>query len=82
MHKEQTRFILDQFITHLTRIKTLSKQIRSRNCNIIKYSDPEYHHLWNELENSLSSALSYANDDIQFQLSLVPLRTEIIELRK
>lgn len=35
MHKEQTRFILDQFITHLSRIQTISKQIRSRNSNNI-----------------------------------------------
>ncbi len=44
--------------------------------------DPECYRLWNELEYSLSSALSYANDDIQFQLSLEPLRDEIFELRK
>ncbi len=35
MHKEQTRFILDQFITHLSRIRTISKQIRARNSNNI-----------------------------------------------
>jgi hypothetical protein len=35
MHKEQTRSILDQFITHLTRIRTISKQIRTRNSNSI-----------------------------------------------
>lgn len=46
------------------------------------YLDPECYHLWNELESSLSSALSYANDDIQFQLSLEPLRDEILELRR
>lgn len=44
--------------------------------------DPESYHLWNELDSSLSSALSYANDDIQFQLSLEPLRNEIFALRK
>jgi hypothetical protein len=33
MHKEQTNFILDQFITHLTRIRTISKQIRARDSN-------------------------------------------------
>jgi hypothetical protein len=81
MHKKQTRFIIDQFVTHLTRIRTISKQIRTRNTNNLN-SDPECYHLWNELESSLSSALSYANDDIQFQLSLEPLRNEIFELRK
>jgi len=81
MHKKQTRFIIDQFVTHLTRIRTISKQIRTRNTNTLN-SDPECYHLWNELESSLSSALSYANDDIQFQLSLEPLRNEIFELRK
>jgi hypothetical protein len=94
VHKEKTRFILDQF---LTRIRTLSKQIRSRYSNLIigkdfiykkqilqkkNFSDPECSHLWNELENSLSFALSYANDDRQFQSSLTPLRSEITELRK
>ncbi|CAF0899800.1 unnamed protein product [Rotaria sordida] len=80
MHKQQTRFIIDQFVTHLTRIRTISKQIRTRNTNTL--NDSECYHLWNELESSLSSALSYANDDIQFQLSLEPLRNEIFELRK
>ncbi|CAF2452013.1 unnamed protein product [Rotaria sp. Silwood2] len=80
MHKQQTRLIIDQFVTHLTRIRTISKQIRTRNTNTV--NDPEYYHLWNELESSLSSALAYANDDIQFQLSLEPLRNEIFELRK
>lgn len=76
MSKEQTCFILDKFITHLTRIKTLSKQIQIRNSN------SECYYLWNELEKSLSTALSYANHDLQLQLSLTPLRTEIFELRK
>ncbi|CAF0775272.1 unnamed protein product [Adineta steineri] len=80
IHKQQTRFIIDQFVTHLTRIRTISKQIRSRNTNIT--NDPECYHLWNELESSLSSALAYANDDIQLQLALEPLRNEILELRK
>lgn len=44
--------------------------------------DPECYRLWNDLESSLSSAISYANDDIQFQLSLEPLRNEIFELRR
>ncbi len=35
IHKQQTRFIIDQFVTHLTRIRTISKQIRSRNTNIV-----------------------------------------------
>jgi hypothetical protein len=74
MYKNRTNFI-----THLTHIQTISKQIRTRNS--IKL-DPECYHLWNELEKSLSSALSYANHDIQLQLSLKPLQTEIIELRK
>ncbi|CAF0932852.1 unnamed protein product [Rotaria sp. Silwood1] len=80
MHKQQTRSIIDQFVTHVTRIRNISKQIRTKNTNTV--NDPEYYHLWNELENSLSSALAYANDDIQFQLSLEPLRNEIFELRK
>jgi len=46
------------------------------------YLDPECYRLWNDLESSLASALAYANDDIQFQLSLEPLRNEIFELRK
>jgi predicted secreted Zn-dependent protease len=78
MYKNRTHFI-----THLTHIQTISKQIRTRNSNSINVKlDPECYHLWNELEKSLSSALSYANHDIQLQLSLKPLRTEIIELRK
>ncbi|CAF4221471.1 unnamed protein product [Rotaria sp. Silwood2] len=80
MHQEQKRFILDQFITYLIRIRTISKQIRAQNSNNV--NDPECYHLWNELENFLSLALSYANDKIQFQLSLIPLQSEIIELRK
>jgi len=35
MHKKQTRFIIDQFVTHLTRIRTISKQIRTRNTNTV-----------------------------------------------
>ncbi|UJR16476.1 hypothetical protein I4U23_003379 [Adineta vaga] len=80
MHKQQTRCIIDQFVTHLTRIRTISKQIRARITNNV--NDVECYHLWDELESSLSSALSYANDDIQFQLSLEPLRNEMFELRK
>ncbi|CAF3847531.1 unnamed protein product [Rotaria sordida] len=80
MHQQQKHCIIDQFITYLTRIRTISKQIRVRNSN--HANDPECYHLWNELENSVSSALSYANDNIQFQLSLISLRREIIELRK
>lgn len=95
MHKKQTRFIIDQFVTHLTRIRTISKQIRARNANTangkfpramfaisLLFVDPECYRLWNDLESSLSSAISYAHDDIQFQLSLEPLRNEIFELRK
>lgn len=33
MHKQQTRVIIDQFAAHLTRIRTISKQIRARNAN-------------------------------------------------
>ncbi|CAF3483817.1 unnamed protein product [Rotaria sp. Silwood1] len=80
MNQEQKRFIVDQLLTYLIRIKTISKQIRARNSNNI--IDSECYHLWNELENSLSSALLYVNDNIQFQLSLIPLQSEIIELRK
>ncbi|CAM4927822.1 unnamed protein product [Rotaria socialis] len=80
MHKQQTHFIIEQFVIHLTRIRTISKLIRARNTNTV--NDPECYRLWNELESSLSSALSYAKDDIQFQLSLEPLRNEIFELRK
>ncbi|CAF3939774.1 unnamed protein product [Rotaria magnacalcarata] len=80
MHQQQTRFIIEQFVFHLTRIRTISKLIRARNTNTV--NDPECYRLWNELESSLSSALSYAKDDIQFQLSLEPLRSEIFELRK
>lgn len=35
MHKKQTRLIIDQFVTHLTRIRTISKQIRTRNSNTV-----------------------------------------------
>ncbi|CAF0716854.1 unnamed protein product [Adineta steineri] len=77
MQKEQTRLVFDRFLTYLTRIQTISKQIRIQNFN-----DSESHYLWHELENSLSSAISYAKNDIQFQLSLAPLRNEILELRK
>ncbi|CAF0987404.1 unnamed protein product [Adineta ricciae] len=80
MPKQQTRCIVEQFVAHLTRIRAISKQIRARNASTV--NDAEYYHLWNELESSLSSALSYANDDIQFQLSLEPLRDEIFQLRK
>ncbi|CAF1395331.1 unnamed protein product [Adineta ricciae] len=80
MPKQQTRCIVEQFVAHLTRIRAISKQIRARNANTV--NDAECYHLWNELESSLSSALSYANDDIQFQLSLEPLRDEIFQLRK
>ncbi|CAF3736537.1 unnamed protein product [Rotaria socialis] len=80
MHRERRSFHHEQFITYLTRIRTISKQIRSRDCN--NFTDPQYYHLWNELENCLSSALLHVNDDIQFQSSSVPVQREMIELRK
>ena len=49
---------------------------------IIYCLDKESLFLWNELENCLSLAMSYAKNDIQLQLSLVPLRSEILELRR
>ena len=55
---------------------------REQNEVLFLFLDPECYRLWNDLESSLSSAISYANDDIQFQLSLEPLRNEIFELRK
>lgn len=96
MQKKQTKLLVEQFVSHLTQIRTISKQIRNKNINTqngkqrqfhwqrkeVFFLDPEYYRLWNELENSLSSALSYANDDIQYQLSLEPLRNEIFQLRK
>ncbi|CAF0997465.1 unnamed protein product [Adineta ricciae] len=76
MQKEQTRSVLEHFLTSLSRIRIISKQIRSH------HNDKESLFLWNELENCLSVAMSYAKNDIQFQLSLVPLRSEILELRR
>jgi hypothetical protein len=35
MQKKQTRLIIDQFVAHLTRIRTISKQIRTRNPNTV-----------------------------------------------
>ncbi|UJR29975.1 hypothetical protein I4U23_017522 [Adineta vaga] len=80
MQKEQTRFVLDRFLTYLSRIRILSKQIRSRQNNL--NNDTEILYLWNELEHCLSLTISYAKNDIQFQSSLVPLQSEIVELRK
>ncbi|CAF1585382.1 unnamed protein product [Rotaria magnacalcarata] len=80
MHRERRSFHHEQFITYLTRIRTISKQIRSRDCN--NFTDPQYYHLWNELENCLSSALLHVNNDIQFQSSSVPVQREMVELRK
>ncbi|CAF1275535.1 unnamed protein product [Adineta ricciae] len=76
MQKEQTHSVLEHFLTYLSRIRMISKQIRSH------HNDKESLFLWNELENCLSVAISYAETDIQFQLSLVPLRSEILELRR
>ena len=70
----QTRVIIEQFVRHLTRIRTISKQIRT--------GDPDSYRLWTDLETSLASALTYANEDIQYQLSLQPLRDELVELRR
>ena len=91
---ERTRHIHDQF---LIRIQTISKQIRMRYYNTINgklflfslshyfhkpHSDPECTHLWNELEKSLSSALSHAANQHCIENSFKPLRNEINELRK
>lgn len=94
MQQQRTRIIHDQF---LLRIQTLSKQIRMRYCNKINgkhlflslicldkfsYSDPEGTHLWNELESSLSSAVSYSNTQQRIENSFKPLHNEINSLRK
>lgn len=77
----QTRVIIEQFVRHLTRIRTISKQIRTTRMEN-RSVDPDSYRLWTDLENSLASALTYANEDIQYQLSLEPLRDELVELRR
>lgn len=42
MYKQQTRFIIEQFVTHLTRIRTISKQIRTRSNNNINGKKKEF----------------------------------------
>ncbi|CAF0749760.1 unnamed protein product [Didymodactylos carnosus] len=79
----RTKLVVNEITAHLTNVKQISKELKLRVGG--EKQDKDMLRLWEQLEQSITFALTYTDDhgiNVDLQMALQPLRNEIVDLRR